>query len=273
MAKPTSSAREASGSASPLTAGGYPAGAFRKYKPFFLILIMKFVLIGSGVGFDLTVSGVEELKSCDEAYIETYTNPLDRKEINLLENKIGKKIAVLERGQVEGRFLLDRAASADVCLIASGDPLTATTHITLVMEARERKIPVKVIHNSSVYSAAPAKSGLQIYRFGKTATLVNPRPNYQPKSSLDAIRSNLENNTHSLVLLDTEPKPMEAKNALEMLSEFETAVVLSRLGSDDEKISYGKIKDLKELELGRPPFTIVIPAGLHPVEQEFLDTL
>jgi len=231
---------------------------------------MALILIGTGVAFDLTLQGMEALKSCDEAYIETYTNPLADEKIIELEQKVGKKIVKLDRSRLESPFLVDRAKTKRVCIIASGDPLTATTHITLVMEARTRGIPVDVIHNSSIYSVAPARAGLQIYRFGKTATLVNPRPNYKPTSSLDVIRENLARNLHTLVLLDTEPEPMDAKLALELLTEFQEAVVLSCVGYKDEKISYGSIAKLKKQDLGRPPFTVVVPAKLHPVERDFL---
>jgi diphthine synthase len=230
-------------------------------------------LIGSGISFDLTLSAVKALRGCDEAYIETYTNPIDVNRIEELEKAIEKEVFILERDKVESSYLVDKAKDNDVCLIASGDPLTATTHVTLVMDAKQKGIPVRIIHNSSIYSAAPARAGLQIYRFGKTATLVNPRPNYQPTSSLDVIRKNLKNDMHSLVLLDTEPEPMDAKVALDMLSEFELAVVLSDIGSEEEKITFGKIKDLRESDLGRPPFTVIIPAKLHPVEEEFLQSL
>ncbi len=75
---------------------------------------------------------------------------------------------------------------------------------------------------------------------------------------------------HSLVLLDTEPEPMPATAALEMLKEFKSAVVLSSIGSKFERITYGKIKEIKNKELGRPPFAIIIPAKLHPFEEEYL---
>lgn len=231
---------------------------------------MALILIGSGIAFDFTLEGLDSLKSCDEAYIERYTNPIEDSKLSSLEERIGKKVNLLERGQVESSFLLEKAKDSNVALIASGDPLTATTHITLLIEAREKKIPLRIIHNSSIYSAAPARAGLQIYRFGKTASLVNPRENYKPTSSLDIVRRNLELDMHSLVLLDTEPKPMEAKAALDMLSEFETAVVISRLGETDEKITYGKINDLKNKDLGRAPFCVIIPARLHLLEEEYL---
>lgn len=234
---------------------------------------MALILIGTGVSFDLTLAGLEALKSCDEAYIETYTNPIDEAKIRALELTCGKKITLLARERMESPFLADRARTAKVCILASGDPLTATTHVTLVMEARQKGVKIDVIHNSSIYSAAPARAGLQIYRFGRTASLVNPRPNYKPTSALDVIRENQARNAHSLVLLDTEPQPMEAKAALEMLAEFDRAVVLSRVGLPDEKITYGKVKELKEKNLGKPPFTVIVPAKLHPVEEEFLEML
>ncbi|MBU0527809.1 MAG: diphthine synthase [Candidatus Micrarchaeota archaeon] len=234
---------------------------------------MTLTLIGSGISFDLTLSAIDALASADLVYIETYTNPIDDEEISILEEKIGKKIKRLPRRDVESSYLIDRAQNQRVCLISSGDPLTATTHITLVLDAKTKNVEVKIIPNSSIYSTAPARAGLQIYRFGKTASLVNPRENYAPTSSLDIIRKNLELNMHSLVLLDTEPEPMEAKTALEMLSEFDSAVVISKLGAIDEKITYGKISELSEKDLGKPPFAIIIPAKLHILEDEFLKTL
>ncbi len=234
---------------------------------------MSLILIGSGISFDLTLRGMEMLRASDEIYIETYTNPIQESSIKSLEKELGKTITQLKRSEVESSFLLEKAKSAKVCLISSGDPLTATTHIALVLEARQKNIPIQVIHNSSVYSAAPARAGLQIYRFGKTASLVNPRPNYRPTSSLDIIRNNLKMDMHSLVLLDTEPEPMDAKTALNMLNEFETAVVLSRLGCKDERITYGEIRELGRKNLGSPPFAVIIPARLHPLEEEYLNSI
>jgi len=234
---------------------------------------MALFLVGTGVAFDLTLAGIEALKSCDEAFIETYTNPIEDSKIAILESLIGKPIGRLARTHLESPYLADKAKKADICILASGDPLTATTHITLVMEARQKGVEVRVIHNSSIHSVAPARAGLQMYRFGKTASLVNPRPNYKPTSSLEIIRENLLRNLHTLVLLDTEPQPMEAIAALDMLSGFKEAVVLSRVGHEDEKITWGAVADLKKKDLGRAPFTIIVPAGLHPVEQEFLESL
>lgn len=233
---------------------------------------MTLNLIGAGISFDLTLSAVEQLKKADKIYIETYTGPVEQEVLDRLEKLIGKRVSILPRDKVESDFLLEQAQK-NICILSSGDPLIATTHSVLLLDAKKKNIQVNIIHNSSVYTAAPGKAGLQIYRFGKTASLVNPRPNYKPTSSLDIIRKNLENSMHSLVLLDTEPEPMEAKNALEMLKEFEYAIVLSRVGYPDEKITYGTIKDLQKKDLGKPLFCIIIPAKLHPIEEEYLEAL
>jgi len=230
-------------------------------------------LIGAGISGDLTLEGVEALKKAEEIYIEVYTNPPLADKIKEIEKFTGKQLMKIDRKEVESDFLLVYGKEKNIALISGGDPLTATTHVTLVMDARKKNIPVEIIHNSSIYTAAAGKSGLQIYRFGKTASLVNPRPNYKPTSSLDIIRANLKADMHSLVLLDTEPQPMDANTALEILSEFSMAVVLSRLGEKDEKISYGAIDDLKKKDLGKPPFSVIIPAKLHPIEEEYLEGL
>lgn len=231
------------------------------------------LLIGTGVNNDITIGALEELKKCDKVYAEVYTSPMLSGFLPQLEKMIGKRIIELQRDKVESSFLITEAINKRIALVVGGDPLTATTHIVFVNECRKRNILIRVIHNSSIYSVAPARAGLQIYRFGKTATLVNPRENYNPTSSLDIIRENLSRNLHTLVLLDTEPQPMKIKNALEKLSEFESAVVLSRVASEDERITYGNIKELLEhaKDLGEPPFTIIIPAKLHIVEEEYLE--
>lgn len=232
---------------------------------------MVFYLVGFGIALDFTTQGLAAIKKCKEVYLETYTGALSKDTLKTLENAAKCKILPLDRSMVESNFLLEKASKMDVVLLTQGDPFTATTHISLLLEAKKKKIQTKVIHNSSVYTVAPGKAGLQIYRFGKTASLVNPRENYKPTSSLEVIRNNLKLDMHTLVLLDTEPKPMQAKNALEMLSEFENAVVLSRLGYKDEKITFGKISELKNKDLGKTPFAIIIPAKLHLLEEEYLE--
>ncbi|MBS3068051.1 diphthine synthase [Candidatus Micrarchaeota archaeon] len=239
------------------------------------------ILIGTGISFDLTLSAIDELKKCDEIYIESYTNLIENENISTLEKLINKKIISLERSQVESKFLIEQAKNSNVALLVSGDPLIATTHISLIIDAEKARIETKIIHNSSIYSAAAGKAGLQIYKFGKTASIPNPRPNYNPTSWFEIIKENLAREAHTLVLLDTEPKPMDAKTALELIERTnkdtilknKKIIILSRIGENNEKIIYNEIEKLKITPLGKPPFVIIIPGKLHMVEEEYLQQL
>ncbi|MEW5996166.1 MAG: diphthine synthase [Candidatus Micrarchaeota archaeon] len=241
-------------------------------------------LVGLGIAFDITLKGLKEAKEADELYLESYTMPLEENKIAKLEKLIGRKAARLPRDKVESPFLIQKAKQQHVCLLVAGDPLAATTHISLIIDAKKAKIPVRVIHNSSILSAASGKSGLQPYRFGKTVTLAYWRKNYEPTSPLKLIEQNLSGDMHTLLLLDTDPElgPMDAKFALEQLEKmekkygkkvFDKLVVLSRIGHSDEKISYGSREQLKKKNLGKPPFCLCFPAKLHPMEEECLSLL
>ncbi len=241
-------------------------------------------LVGLGIAYDITHEGLSEAKKCDELYLESYTMPIDEKEISKMEKLIGKKFTRLPRDKVESRFLLEQAEHKDVCLLVIGDPLSATTHISLIIDAKKARTPVKIIHNSSILSAALGKSGLQPYRFGKTVTLAYWRKNFEPTSPLKLIEENLSLDMHTLLLLDIDPElgPMGAKQALEQIEKmekkygkklFDNIIILSRVGHPDEKITYGPRAELKKKDLGKPPFCFCIPAKLHPVEEEYLSLL
>jgi len=241
-------------------------------------------IAGLGVAYDITSDGLSAARDADEIYLESYTMPIDEREISKLEKLIGKKFARLTREKVESAFLPGRAKERSVCLMVVGDPLSATTHISLIIDAKKSKIPVKIIHNSSILSAAPGKSCLQPYRFGKTATLAYWRKNYEQVSPLKLVEENLSLDMHTLLLLDIDAElgPMDAKAALAQLEKmekkygkkpFNNIIVLSRVGHPDEKITYGPREELKRKDLGVPPFCFCIPAKLHPIEEECLSLL
>lgn len=241
-------------------------------------------LLGLGIAYDITLEGLEEAKKADELYLESYTMPIEEKEIAKLEKLIGKKMVRLPRDKVESNFLVERAKACNACLLVVGDPLAATTHISLLIDAKKAKVPVHIVHNSSILSAALGKSGFQPYRFGKTVTLAYWRKNYEPVSPLQLIEQNLSMDMHTLLLLDLDPElgPMDAKTALEQLEKmekkygkkvFDKLAVLSRVGHPDEKIAYGTREQLKTKNLGKPPFCFCIPAKLHPLEEEYLSLL
>lgn len=242
---------------------------------------MSLSFISAGINFDFTELGLKELNGCEEIYAEIYTSPIPKEEIHKLEKKIGKKIELIERGEVESNFLIEKAKQRKIGLIVVGDALIATTHISLLIECKKSKTNAKIIHNSSIISAAIGKSGLQTYRFGKSATLPYWKKNYEPTSSLEAVEENLKRNLHTLLFLDVDKElgPMDAKKGIEMIGQIQEKIkknivkkliVLSRVGYEDERISFGSLDELNKKNLGKPLVIFVVPAKLHVVEEEYV---
>lgn len=235
-------------------------------------------LIGLGLNDenDVSLKAVNALRGCDLVFAEFYTNNWHG-DLSKLENIAGKKIKVLPREKVESNFITEKAKKNSVALLIPGDPLTATTHIELLLEAKKQKIESKVIHASSIYTAV-TESGLQLYKFGRTTTLVYPEGSYEPKSPYDVIKDNRKAGLHTLVLLDIkEGKNMTVKEGAELLvkngavKKDEKIVACCRLGGDQE-IAYDSVSALLKREMPAPA-AIVIPGKLNFKEEEALSLL
>ncbi len=237
-------------------------------------------LVGLGVWNekDISLRGIEICRQADSIYCELYTAYWGG-DLKRLEKLAGKKITKLGRKDVEegSDKILEEAKRKDIALLVPGDPLVATTHVHLILEAKKNGIPVEVVHSSSVYTSI-ARTGLQIYKFGRTGTVIAPRGGYKSEGFYDLVRENLKHGLHTLLLLD---RDMSTKKALEILSGIESkkrrkilkhAVICSKLGSEHERIVYGKIRDLLGIDLD-PPAVIIIPGKLHFMEKEFLEML
>lgn len=233
-------------------------------------------LIGLRIGDekDLTLRGLETAKKC-ACYIDFYTSKWSG-DLKKLEKIVGKKIDVLNRSDLEENVqnILNMTKSGtDVAIFVGGDPLVATTHIDIVLEAKKQGINVSIVHNSSIYSAL-GESGLQIYKFGRTATIPHSK---QMQSVKDAVENNRRLGLHTLLLLDLNPE-MSVKEGLAILREFtivketDKVIVCSRLGSDDSKVYYKMVKSLIDMSIAGPA-AIIIPGNLHFKEKEYLDSL
>src|SRR3989338_10395492 len=166
-------------------------------------------LVGIGISGEkgISLEGLEELRSCERIFAESYTNLLPEGTIKRLEALVSKPIELLKREDVEGeRILLESASSSKTALVVSGDPMIATTHVSLVLAAKKKGIEVKILHASSILSAAIGESGLQAYKFGKTVTLAYLRENYKPMAAYEVISENLLLGLHTLLLLDIDEK-------------------------------------------------------------------
>lgn len=235
-------------------------------------------LVGLGLNGDLTVEGLTVAKK-SKVYLEVYTSFLTVS-TQKLEEILQKNITILTRKDVEEtQEFLSEAKTTDVALLVVGDPLVATTHAEIIIEARKQNIEVRIVHNASIYSAI-AETGLQIYKFGKTVTIPFPHKGFQPTSFYETIQKNKDMGAHTLVLLDIQEdlkRYMNPREAVEILFElgFRGKLVCgSRLGCTDQNMVYGTIEELLQVtreHWGSPPHCLVVPASLHFKEEEYLE--
>ncbi len=228
---------------------------------------------------DMSLRAVEAARSCDVLYLEGYTTRLGAGPDEFSE-LLGKQVIPLTRhGMEDGSgSLLKEASAKDVGILVGGDALSATTHHSLLQEAREAGVRAEVIHGSSIFTAI-AESGLFLYRFGPATTLCYPEKGYSPTSCYDTISRNMSMGFHTLVLLDIKSKEgryMSVPEGIGLLLESGT------LGQDKElvachfgerkRMAYGKASELMNMDM-ETPSVILVPGKLNFMENEILLSL
>ena len=248
---------------------------------------MTLYLIGLGLNDekDITLKGLDAVKSCDFVYLEDYTSKLNVP-VSKLEKFYGKKIILANRDMVEKKAdeILDKATLKNVAFLVVGDVFSATTHSDLYLRAKEKKIDIEIIHNTSIMTAV-GQLGLELYKYGKTTSMPFFEPSFKPESPYYAIKQNKENDLHTLVLLDIKKdlnKYMTVNVALKQLLEIEDkrkekvimdnmkVIGCARLGSSNPTIKYSTIFELLGFDFGEPLHCLVIPGKLHFIEEDML---
>ncbi len=247
---------------------------------------MTLYLIGTGLNDekDITVKGLEAIRSCDEVYMENYTSLINCS-IADLEKYYGKKIAVVDRAFVEQTDTIVAAAkSRKVALLVIGDPFGATTHIDLMLRCKREGVEFRVINNASILTAVGI-TGLQIYKFGKTTSIPYPEKSFKPETSYEIIRQNRILGLHTLLLLDLKPEQgrfMTVAEAINILLEIESrkkqnvftentfCVGCARIGSDNFVVKTGTAGELLSCNFGKAPHCLIVPGELHFVEEDAL---
>jgi diphthine synthase len=224
---------------------------------------------------DLSLRALEILKNCDEIFLESYTSIWQGNLKNL-----GIDAKEVERKEVEEEIekILDIAKEKNVAILVPGDPLIATTHSPILIEAKKKGIKIEVVHNASILTAI-SEIGLQLYKFGKVASISWNYSEYP----YDILKQNRSIGAHTLFLLDLQPKAMTPREGLERLLEIEEkrkenllskqtfCIIACKLGSKDKKIYKGSIKELLNIE--KIPSVIILPEKLHFSEEEFIKSL
>jgi len=272
-------------------------------------MVLYFIGLGLGDEKDITVKGLETVKRCKRVFLESYTAILGVNK-QRLEDFYGCKIIEADRYTVESsaESILEGAEIDEIAFLVVGDPLAATTHTDLFLRAAEKGIQVIIIHNASIMNSVGC-CGLQLYNFGQTVSIPFFSETWRPTSFYEKIRQNLQNQFHTLCLLDIKvkepdletfsttsrtlggsqeqkflpPRFMTVKQCLEQLLEAEekykdgiltsdkNVIGLARVGHSNQQIISGTIADLLKIDFGPPLHSVVIPAEMHIIEREMFE--
>ena len=241
---------------------------------------VKFVGLGLNDENGISLEGLDEARKSGAVYAEFYTNPMPGLDLKRLESLVGQKIQILDRIKLEeeeGREMIQAAQKRSVVLLVPGDPMIATTHISLRLSLAKHGIRSRIIHAASIMSAICGATGLQSYKFGKAITI--PYDNPLPQSVIDTISDNRSRGLHTLLLLDVRAdrgRQLTIPQALDKIVRGRTdmsemlAVGAARLGARDEKVKAAKMRRLVQEDFGETPHSIVAVGKLHFMEAEAL---
>jgi diphthine methyl ester synthase len=144
-------------------------------------------------------------------------------------------------------------------------------------------------------------TGLQLYNFGQTVSMVFFTESWKPSSFYDRVKENVELGLHTLILLDIKVKEQSLENmargkkiyeparymtvaecARQMLetesereesvySEDSLVVGAARVGANNQRLASGTLKELSETDLGPPLHSLVLLGKrTHELEMEFI---
>ena len=243
----------------------------------------------------LGVSGIESIsdevkkiiEDSDIVYLESFTSPISKSHEERISSLVNGDFKIAKRWFVEdGQEILRVAKNKKISLLSYGDPYIATTHIELRTRAETEKIETRTIHASSVLTSLVGESGLQYYKIGRIATIMNDEKSLQTPYTI--IYKNLLQGNHSVLLLEYNQDKnffLDPKNAIIRLMEIEKeqrrnvlsdetyAIVTSRIGFNSQKITSGIFSSLLKMDFGDPPHSIIITGKLHFTESDAINTL
>jgi len=147
--------------------------------------VLVLISIGLADERDMSLRALEAARECDILLSEFYTNKINTN-TEKLSKLIGKPVREISRKDLEENFnwILEEAKNKNVGILVGGDCLVATTHYSIVLEAKKLEIPVKIIHGSSIISAI-GETGLHLKKFGPYVTI--PFPEKTKKSLPESV--------------------------------------------------------------------------------------
>lgn len=251
--------------------------------------MLTFIGLGLFDEYDISLKGLEAVKEADLVYAEFYTSCLMGTNPEKMEKLYGKKIQLLSREDVEQHpDWLDNTIDKNVAFLTGGDTMVSTTHVDLRLRAEKLGIETRLIHGASIASAVSGLTGLQNYRFGKSASIPYPYESRRgtkviSETPYDTIKQNSALGLHTIVFLDIDKEKgyMTVNLALELLLEVErkrgegvmdgvVSVGIARAGSEKPVVKADYAEKLKGFDFGNPLHILVVPGKLHFLEAEAL---
>jgi diphthine synthase len=239
----------------------------------------------------ISLRGLTIAKGSKYVFIDMYTSKLIDDSYRLAE-LLGREPIKLSRVDLEEKSydrLLKYLNDGNVCLLVPGNPLIATTHVSLIIEASKRGFEFEIIPAPGILPNALTMSGLMIYKLGKIVTLTYPKNGIVSEYPYDVIKDNDRRNLHTVLLLEYDGErgiEMNISEAIDLLLLLEKrrkenvitpgrlAVAVSSLGSSKARICPGKLEELKSMDIREGPHTLIITSPkLHFMEEEALEVV
>jgi len=253
----------------------------------------KLYLIGLGLSPDLiTLRGLRIAKSAAKVFVDAYTSALVDEGIKEIKELLNREVIPLRRKDLE-EFSVELfklvSKGLKIALLVPGNPLVATTHISLIVESAKRGLKYEVIPAPGIIPNAITMSGLMIYKLGKPVTITYPVNGVYSEFPYDVVKSNDARNLHSLLLLEMDAEKgimMTIKEAIDIMQHLEElrgegvfepgrkAVAVSSLGSSQQRICFSQLSELAKLPPHPGPHTLIITSPkLHFMEEEALKVI
>ncbi|MCL2691075.1 MAG: diphthine synthase [Candidatus Bathyarchaeota archaeon] len=251
-------------------------------------MMKELVFVGLGLNdeYGITLKGLEELKTADTIFMETYTSRMPDFNMQHLEELCNKKIQLITRQTLEeenGQQILQAAELGKTIFLVPGDPFIATTHVTLRIDAKKRGVATRIVHGISIMSAIVSLSGLHNYKFGKTVTI--PFSETPAETPYNVLTQNKKLGLHTLCLLDLrepENRYLTINQAIQTLQIVEqqkqqntitpdtVAIGIARAGNNKPALKADFLKNLINFDFGMPPYSLIFPGDLHFMEVDAL---
>jgi len=242
------------------------------------------ILIGMGPGkfSSMTIEAKQAAKLCDTLRYEAYTALWPQDELDLLEAECGEITKVMRPEIETPELLLEMARNSLVGLLVVGDPLQATTHVDLQLQAAEAGIECITFHGISITTIVTGALGLSNYKFGRQTTLTYPYGGWVATSPLEVIAMNMSLGQHTLALLDLDPtgagtgqqKPMMPSDAVKSVVSMidKLKVNFDDLSSDSPYDAF-KVESLKTiLNMPLDEFRVILCSDMGTPSQNIVST-